>query len=261
MNGQALSEWRKRMGLTQAELAASWKCTVRSIQHYEAGTRAIPERIEKACRLTEEKRRRETVDKDDFTIPDNLARTIKRCLRPTIDVAASAKNALTPMRFLTREQNALAHSWQDFDRAYANVPFSLKEQFCWKAWEETQASKGKLMVSFILPSGPGSGAMWFRNVLWLADRLIFLPRIKFADQPTSAPFECVLALYGARAYEQHHATKKPFHLWGWPYLETKCWLGGREQPAPEYARVWTWYHAEQQRRRSGSSETVGVSKK
>jgi hypothetical protein len=144
-----------------------------------------------------------------------------------------------------------------FDRAYANVPFSLKEEFCWKAWEETQKSRGTLMVTLLLPSGPGSGAAWFRSVLWLADRIILLPRIRFKGQKDDAKFEVCLALYGALAYEKHHGVAKKFHLWGWPYLETKYWTSGREENAADYAR--RYLDADEYRRRAGGRPGVSPS--
>jgi transcriptional regulator with XRE-family HTH domain len=53
MDGTRLREWRSRLGLTQAEVAAKFKVTRMTVQNWESGITAVPPPIEAASQLAE----------------------------------------------------------------------------------------------------------------------------------------------------------------------------------------------------------------
>lgn len=132
--------------------------------------------------------------KDDWGTPQWLFQVLHVQYRFTLDLCASAENALLP-RFCTQVQSARVCNggtlqpldWTQ-ERFFANPPYG-------RQWPKILASipQGAQGV-FLLPSRTGS--RWFHKMINDASWLVFFKgRLKFRGAITSAPFDSVLFGY------------------------------------------------------------------
>lgn len=102
---------------------------------------------------------RDDVD-DRRTLPD-LFEPLDATHRFTIDVAASAENALLN-RYWTLRDNALTQPWGG-ERVWCNPPFSSLEPWVEKAWTEMVDGTCELVV-MLLPANRCEQGFWQRHV-------------------------------------------------------------------------------------------------
>lgn len=151
---------------------------------------------------------------DDRRTPRALFDPLHAQHQFTVDVAASAENALLP-KFYTRETDGLAHSWAG-ERVWCNPPYSRLEAWLHKAWNEMYG--GCESVVMLLPANRCEQRWWQHYVEGARDRgpnesgitltTQFLPgRLRMAppDYPTPAkgdrpPFGCVLLTFSRPSF-------------------------------------------------------------
>ena len=69
MDSSAFSAWRKRVGLTQQELAERWaRVTRTTIQNWESGASPIPHSVETACAIWERRLKQENPNLGPVTL-------------------------------------------------------------------------------------------------------------------------------------------------------------------------------------------------
>lgn len=93
---------------------------------------------------------------DDRRTPADVFNPLNAQHRFTLDVAASAKNALCPRHF-TRDVDGLLRSWKG-ERVWCNPPFSRLEPWVAKAWQEMEA--GCDLVVMLLPANRCEQKFW-----------------------------------------------------------------------------------------------------
>jgi phage N-6-adenine-methyltransferase len=143
---------------------------------------------------------------DDRRTPSDLWARLHREYRFTIDVAASADNALLP-RFYTSDDDGLLRSWAG-ERVWCNPPFSRLEPWVAKAWQAMRA--GCELVVMLMPGIRCEQRFWQEYIEPFRDadphdgirlRSRFLPgRLRFRGPGGSIPgqgsdrplFGCVL---------------------------------------------------------------------
>lgn len=120
-------------------------------------------------------------DKDEFRTPPWLFAWRNRRFLFEIDAAATHENALCSL-YYTKEENALAHRWDDMvpdeplPRVWCNPPYSDVEPWLEKAAEE--ARRG-ILTDMLLPAMNGE-VYWGKYVHGVAGEVTFINgRISF----------------------------------------------------------------------------------
>ena len=140
---------------------------------------------------------------DDRGTDPRLFEKLHQRFNFTIDVAASAENAMLP-RYYTVEQNGLARSWAH-ERVWANPPYSDIAPWVRKGHEETDAE----IIVMLLPANRTEQKWWqewvepFRDrvdrrlrVEFLAGRQRFVaPGAKEIGPNERPPFGCCLLIW------------------------------------------------------------------
>jgi phage N-6-adenine-methyltransferase len=135
--------------------------------------------------------------KQDYQTPPEFLEAVLRYLHIadfTIDLAASAQNAVTA-RYYSQEENALAlhHRWNVGPGwAWCNPPFGHIEPWVQRAAYEQRECGAQ--IAMLLPAGVGSN--WFKRWGHEKARVIFLNgRLTFVGETTCYPKDCLLLLY------------------------------------------------------------------
>lgn len=155
---------------------------------------------------------------DDRRTPRELFDALHTEFRFTVDIAASADNALLP-RFCTREFDALKYSWRD-SRVWCNPPYSAIPAWVSKAYSEVSTG-GCPLVVMLLPADRTEQPWWQDIIEPRRDRgqgvrtRFIRKRVKFGlppDHPHAdkglangkkgggyryPPFGCVLVIFEA----------------------------------------------------------------
>lgn len=143
--------------------------------------------------MTEPKHKRGK-SKQDYITPPIFTGAVKDRFRIpafAIDLAAEPHNAQAAL-FFTKEQNALAQSWQGSGWRWCNPPWGHITPWVRKAYAESRMGAH---IAMLLPAGVGSD--WFKEYVdGKAYVLLLNGRIQFLGATDQYTKDCVLLLYG-----------------------------------------------------------------
>ena len=135
---------------------------------------------------------------DEWRTPDSLYNYLDNIYDFTLDAAATAANAKTPV-FFTAADSALTNTWRG--RVWCNPPYSRGNctEFVTKAYTEVCKKRNAEMAMLLLPARTDT-IMWHSLIFPLATEIIFLKgRLKFMDAAgltaNSAPFPSALVKF------------------------------------------------------------------
>ena len=125
----------------------------------------------------------------DWTTPARLFDVLNREFGFTLDVAASAENALC-QRYFTVEQNGLAQQWSS-ETCWMNPPYGPDlPRWMRKAWES--ARLGATVVCLV-PAR--THAKWFHAYCPQAEVRFLRGRLRFANAEHEAPFAQLVIIF------------------------------------------------------------------
>lgn len=132
---------------------------------------------------------------DEWATPQDFFDAVNAKFGPfTLDAAATSENAKAA-RFFTKEDDALAVSWDTDGRIWLNPPYSRIREFCAKARDE--AVHGNVIV-LLVPAR--TDTRWWHDVTVHADVRLLRGRLKFGSGTGSAPFPSALVILGPDYY-------------------------------------------------------------
>jgi len=169
--------WRGRLGLTQQRAATELKLkSVRSIKHYEAGTRRVSPRVAMLCEAIERtwwRGKHKSKGADDFHDPRDIVATpqaffdrLDAEFNFTLDVCALPENAKC-RRYFTPDTNGLARPWRG--RCWMNSPFFQDRIAVWLAKAVAEVALGRTKIVVALVQARPDCAWWHDYVMKAAE--------------------------------------------------------------------------------------------
>lgn len=175
MDREGFRHWRKDyLGLTQAEAAERLGVSIRQVKHYEAGTRAIPDRTAQRCRDIGLRRRmfakRSEYDprRDQAETPSDFFKRIDKTFRFTLDAAALPTTAKVK-KFFSPYDDALSKPWTGC--VWLNPPYYSANLEKWIRHAFEQAQAGATVV-VLVPNRTDTN--WWRDYALRAAEIWFI---------------------------------------------------------------------------------------
>lgn len=133
-------------------------------------------------------------DRPDWRTPRWLFDKIAADYAFTIDLAASAENALCP-RFYADNDSAFNHSWAN-EIAWLNPPYG-RELPTWCRFAHLASENDNAVVVALIPARVGTS--WWHDYVAPHEVHFLRGRLHFDGVPNPAPFDSAIIVYGGRS--------------------------------------------------------------
>ena len=131
-------------------------------------------------------------ERHDWQTPDDIFAPLHHEFAFTVDVAATADNAMIP-RFWTESDDGLAQPW-DGERVWCNPPYGNEQKGFVKKAAERRAE-----VSVLLIPARTDTAIWHDYIFPLAEVRFLRGRVRFVGSKSSAPFPSAVVVFRREA--------------------------------------------------------------
>ncbi|WP_167730354.1 DNA N-6-adenine-methyltransferase [Terasakiella sp. SH-1] len=149
---------------------------------------------------------------DEWYSPPSILEKLYTCINGEFDLDPSSPLHCKPVeahKYYTIEDDGLQQPWNG--KVFLNPPYSANEPWCRKARESVENGDAECVIA-LLAARTDTG-WWHRQVAGHADVFLLQGRLKFSNQPNSAPFPSCLVVWGGddqlkqsirAAFNAHH---------------------------------------------------------